>query len=677
MSGVVPQLRRQATERARPTTERIHRYDIDGLRALAIALVVAYHVWFGRVSGGVDVFLMISAYFMTGSLARRFAAGAPAAVPRYWVDRFRRLLPAAAVTLVGVLAAAWVAYPPSTWTDIWRQTWASLFYVQNWELAAASVDYYAREETIPSPLQHFWSLSIQGQVFLAWPVLILLVAMIARRWGASVRAALTVVFSTVFAASFAYSVYFTAVNQQAAYFDTFARLWEFALGSLLALAASHLRLGPVAAAIVGWLGIVGLVSCGLVLDVQGGFPGYLALWPTLSAAAVIVAGQTATSLGPTRLLSSPPLAWIGKIAYALYLVHWPVLITWLVVTESTSLGLLPGTAVILVSLALAVVLTYAVEKPIRESAWLSRSAGRGLVAIVASIALVAVPLATWTAVEDARSSAIAASHENPGARVLLPGGGADSMADYPVIVPLATELDSEWVGLDGECTGARRPADTAIAASCLELRAPAPAAGTVVVVGDSHAQQWAAAVVPIAQERGLNVVALLKAGCSFAADEPAVPGVEGCDEWREGALTHIAALRPDMVVGMATKSAPGSRHERLLGGIEQTVDRLTELGAEVVLIRDNPRFDEDMFDCVAESAGAAEECVHAVEDVLARRNPAARLERADVRVVDLTDYLCPDGLCLPVIGGVVVYLDDNHLTGTYAGTLAEALALQL
>lgn len=212
-----PALATRRERRRERTDSRVRRDDIDGLRALAILLVVAYHVWTSRVSGGVDVFLMISAYFLTASFVRRLERGGSVPVLRYWVRRFARLLPLAGVTILATLGAVWLWYLPSTWPDIWGQTWASLFYFQNWELAFSAVDYYARDEVLASPLQHFWSLSVQGQVFLVWPLLIAGTAVLARRRSQSVRLWLIGTISLVGTASFVYSVAWTAENQAFAY----------------------------------------------------------------------------------------------------------------------------------------------------------------------------------------------------------------------------------------------------------------------------------------------------------------------------------------------------------------------------------------------------------------------------------------------------------------------------
>lgn len=654
-----------------------YRADIDGLRALAILLVVVYHVWLGRVSGGVDVFLMTSAFFLTASFARRMKHGARMRVGTYWLRKFRRLLPAAVVTLLGVLATAYFLYPPTMWPSLWRQTWASLFYVQNWELAFSEVDYYARDEAVPSALQHFWSLSVQGQVFVLWPLIFLVVAFVVRRTRIRADLLLAVVFGLIFAASLAFSIHETATNQMFAYFDTRTRLWEFAAGSLVALAIPFFRAPAALRAALGWVGVIGIIACGIVIDVRGGFPGYLALWPVLCTAAVILGGVAPARGGPTALLSSRPVRFLGRDAYALYLVHWPVLITWLIVTEQTSVGPLAGLAIIAISFVLARLVAGGVENPMRRLTSLDARPVLGGVVIVACIVTVAVPLTLWQIAERARVEAAAAEFANdyPGAAALPFGEGVAVREDVP-LMPDPTSIGDEWVALESDCAGAFRPTPPLVARTCAQLTASGEASGTVVVVGDSHAQQWMGAVLPIAREQGWNVISLLKGGCSFAIDEPPVPGSQDCERWRAAADRYIHRLQPDVVFGMATKTQPGGSGEHALGGLEETVEALQSTGAEVVLFRDNPRFTDDVFECVVENGADSILCRTDRADALARFDPA-RGSAGDAHLVDLSDYLCPEDVCLPVIGNIAVYLDDNHLTHMYAATLAPLLAREL
>ena len=651
-----------------------YRPDIDGLRAVAILLVVAYHVWIGRVSGGVDVFLMLSAFFLTRGFVRRMDGASPVRPVTHLIGIFRRLLPAAAVTLVGTLALVWTFFPASAWRGLWEQTWASLLYVQNWLLAADAVDYYARTE-IPSPLQHFWSMSVQGQAFVLWVVLLAVCQIIVRKYGRSPDRVVGFVFGAVFVVSLWYSVVRTASGQQTAYFDTGARLWEFAAGSLLVVVLPHLRLPSLVRALLGWVGLAGLLVVGVVLDVQGGFPGYLALWPVACAAAVVVAGTAAAKGGPTRFLASQPLRLLGRDAYALYLVHWPILITFLVVTGREGAGVIGGTLVIVLSLALARALTAAIDGPVR--AWRKSDPSRlvPVAVVVAATAVVVVPVTAWqvsTEVE-ARAAAAHAALTNPGAAVLrdptLPEPPAEA-----ALLPLPTALEEEWMQLDRPCTGDRQPSAEILIGTCNETLYTARAHRTIVVVGDSHSQQITAALLPLAEQNGWGVVMLVKGGCSMGLDEAGMDPT--CEPWREAAVDLVERIRPDAAVTVVTRSDHGESEEALRPGIDRFLDRMGDAGIEVLGVRDNPRFPFDMYTCVAESPDPVD-CAVPRAGSLADDNPATVLDRAGVQLVDLTPWICPDDVCVGVVGNVALYRDDNHLSRTYATTLAPSLAEQL
>lgn len=644
-----------------------YRADIDGLRAFAVLLVVTYHIWLGRVSGGVDVFLMLSAYFLTASFVRRLDDGGRPSLGRYWSRTFARLLPAAAITLVGTLGlAAWLM-PPSTWPTVWEQTWASLFYVQNWALAASAVDYYAPRDALTSPLLHFWSLSIQGQVFLLWPVVIAIVWAVTRRRRVSLAVALAWVFGTVFVLSLGWSVVRTAQDQAFAYFDTSARLWEFAAGSLLALAMPAVRLPAMLAAVLTWAGLVGLVACGLVLDVAGGFPGYLALWPILSAAAVVVGGAHALPHSASRrLLTGRVLSSLGRIAYALYLVHWPLLIGYFAWSGEDRVGPLEGAAIVALSILLAVVITAAVERPARR---LTRPVTRWTAVALAAL-LVSVPLVAWSSNVTAQAQESVAESEpetHPGAASLLPD--AEAVPEDVAMLPAPTLLHEEWVVLDEECTRAMRPVDPSDASVCRQSEPTGDI--TVAVVGDSHSQQFMGALIPLAEERGWRLVSMLKGACPLGKTE------RTCGPWNESVTERLLAMRPDAVFTVATAAAVGAPDERIVSGIEPVIDRLVDAGIDVIAVRDNPRFDWNPYVCATEAPAAPDECSVPRQSVLAARNPAEFLDRPGVHTVDLSDAICPDRRCPAVVGNVAVYLDDNHLTWAYARTLAPFLEAQL
>lgn len=352
------------------------RPEVQGLRSLAVLLVVMYHVWFGKVSGGVDVFLFISAFLLSLSSLRKIQDGKPLKVVSYWLHVFQRLLPAAATVILATLIAAYFIIAPSRWASLLADAKAALFYFLNWRLAFNSVDYYAQDATLKTPFQHFWSLSMQGQIFILWPLLFAFVAFLVGYLRLKVLPTALLVFGTVFVTSLTFSIIETSTNQSFAYFDTRTRLWEFAAGTLLAMLVLAWRVPSWLKVPMGWGGVIGLVTCGWLLPIERAFPGYLALWPLLSGAFVIAAGQTGSRLGVDRLLSAKPLQKMGAISYCLYLMHWPILILYTTAIGEPKAGWLDGALVILSSIAVAWLLHNLVEKPLR--AWEKKPSCRAL-----------------------------------------------------------------------------------------------------------------------------------------------------------------------------------------------------------------------------------------------------------------------------------------------------------
>ncbi|WP_231554371.1 acyltransferase family protein [Arthrobacter sp. L77] len=647
---------------------RRFRPEVQGLRALAVAMVVVYHVWLGRVSGGVDVFLLVSAFLLTVTFTRRLEAQQPLALVAYWLNLLKRLLPAAVVVLLSVLAATAVFVPSSRWRAVFDQTWASLTYRQNWELAGNAVDYYALDHSAASPLQHFWSLSIQGQVFLLWPLLFAAAGALVAVTRLRPRPVLMALFGALFVVSLAFSVWQTGADQAAAYFDTRARLWEFALGSLVALALPYVVLPRRVRVVLGWAGVVMMLACGVLLQVQQQFPGFVALWPTLAAAAVIVAGRTDSPAGVDRWLSSGPLLRLGGASYALYLWHWPILVVWLVVAGRQEAGLLDGAVIIGASLVLAGLTTRFVEEPVRSWSWPSAKRRRtGLVAALA-LALVAVPLSGWEYRVQAQEAAVEQQtrEDNPGAEALHPDfeyrGAEDAL-----VTPLASSLGAEWAAVDGPCSDALMPADPQLS-SCVQTGDEATAERTVLVLGDSHSQMWMTALGAMAETNDWLAVSVHRPNCRFVDARESVD--PECHAFNEAVRAYALDLAPDAVLTVGTRTDWSSPAEEVPAGFEAGVTPLLDAGIPVVALRDTPRFEEDMAECTARHAADPAACDVPASEVLAPSSPllplAGRLPGLDH--VDLTDVVCAGATCPGVVGNVRVYMDRDHLSRTYVET---------
>ena len=656
------------------------RRELHGLRALALGLVAIYHIWLGRVSGGVDVFLFLSAFFLTGTFVRRLENGRPLGIPRYWLHTFKRLLPPAAVTILLTLGASAAFLPSSFWPTVMQQSVASMVQLQNALLVFEQVDYHARDAGDASPLQHFWSLSMQGQAFIVWPLLFALVVGRARA-GKSIRRPLIAVITLIGGASLAWSIISTQTQQQVAYFDTAARLWEFAAGSLLALSLPLLdrisgarrpedeqppRLRTLRA-LTGWAGIAALLACGIALDVSTMFPGWIAIWPLAAAGAVVVAGHSGRRWGVDRLLSTRPAAFAGDISYALYLVHWPILVVWLHHSGQERAGLLDGLVVLTASVLLAWVLTRAVDAPVRRSRWLEARSWRAVAAVAASVALVAGAAGGWWTSLQRSTEGTAA----PPATAAVPTDEVATVAPLEVL-PHGWQLGDQWPDLPEPCSGPWAPAGSWNNVRCQQLLpADAAAEETIVVVGSSHSRQFIPALLPLAESRGAQVVNLSMDGCEFLAGAERSGYCRGYDDW---VLEYLDTHEVDTVLTTVTRTAPGEQVETMLEGTDTGVQAILDRGIDVIATRDTPRWEQDQFQCaesVIEAGGtpleADDACGADIEQVYAPSNPAAALAElsgpgSSVTLLDPSTAICPSGRCSPVLGDVYVYLDDNHLT---------------
>ena len=563
---------------------RRFRPELQGLRAVAVVLVVVYHVWLNRVSGGVDVFFVLTGFLLTGQLLR--AAGRIAVpVLRQWARTFGRLLPAALVVLLGTVVGAALVLPESRWLQTVREVVASSLFLQNWQLAADSVDYAARNNAA-SVVQHFWSLSIQVQFMLTAPVLMLGVVTLARARGTSPRRLLAALLGAVFLGSLSYSVLLTATDQPFAYFHSLTRLWEFALGGLLALWIDRIPLSAHLRVRLGWIGVVGLVACGMVLQVDAVFPGFAALWPTTCAALVLLAGDTGSRSGADRLLASAPLRRLGDLSYALYLWHWPLLVLALVWSRQDQLGVGAGLAVIAVALGLSVVTERIVDlaqDPFRAG--------------VAGLAVVLAVTGCWqfVAVVRTTSDAVVGSDLHPGAM-----GGDVPLAD---LLPAPAGVTEDWVRLEQwDCAPLR-----GIEWDACRLPVEDEPERRIVLVGDSHVQQFAGALVPIAERSDWQLISMVRGACPYstASEVDKGPAEQACLDWNEAAAAEIAELRPDAVVTLASRDVRPGLTEQTPPGFVERWRQLDDLGIPVLAVRDNPRFDYSPATASSSSGAAA------------------------------------------------------------------------
>ena len=347
------------------------RYDIEGLRGLAIGLVVIFHVFVGKVSSGVDVFLLLGGIFFFGSQLRNAQNPKGLTFIQSLIRIIRRLFPLLAVVVASVLAASLLLMNRLVHVQMAKDAVASLGYYINWQLAYSGREYTSVRTTV-SPFQHLWSMSAQLQIYVASLVVVTLLALIFRKYA---RPALLVVLTAATVLSFAYATYFHFEDQTVNYYSTLSRFWEIGLGGLLGmlLLRRDANGNPVLRPLGRWtrtvMGIVGLgmiISTGLFLDGADQFPGPWTLIPLVGALMVVLSGHSGEPVGVTRLLLTRPFQFLGRISYALYVWHWPILVLCVYYFNVPKVSPALGAAVIAASVVLAWLSNKLIERPLRQ-----------------------------------------------------------------------------------------------------------------------------------------------------------------------------------------------------------------------------------------------------------------------------------------------------------------------
>jgi peptidoglycan/LPS O-acetylase OafA/YrhL len=659
------------------TEARTRRPEIDGLRGLAVALVVGYHVFTGRVSGGVDVFLVLTGFFLVHSLGVRYARVDGFNPVRPIARSLARLAPSAILVLTATALAALVFTPQTRWREIADHLISSVTFTENLRLVEESVDYAARSAAT-SPMQQFWSLSIQVQVLLALPFVVGGIGLLLRRagWEGVGRPLATVLVAAATVASFAWAVTAVRADQQSAYFSTMPRLWEVGAGALAALLLAGRRPGRRLATVLGWTGVLALVACGAVIDGANTFPGWQAGWPVLAAVLVIVAADAGGRSGVHRLLAARPLAWLGVRSYGVYLWHWPILVLYLVVTDRTRPTALDAAAIIVSSVLLAVLTFHLVERPSDTLLRSRRPAWAVVLVIVCAAPLVAAGAATTTQL-DRRLADFALVPDDPnypGARALLDARLTAGAEDVELIPPLAV-IRRDWARMpDDRCVLEDRE-DPGLLEPFTCTRGPDGAARRIVLVGDSHAAHWLHPLSEIVDAHDWQLVALINPGCNLSTESEFISEessrYEQCALWRLQLVDRILEIDPDVVLALGTLIPEGER-EQLPGGFVAAWEQLAFLEIPVIGLRDTPRHERDVPDCLADLGDDARECAVDPSEIYDDDILDAELPPG-VQLLDTRPYFCTPTVCPSVIGNVRVYMDDAHVTNMYMRTIRPLL----
>jgi peptidoglycan/LPS O-acetylase OafA/YrhL len=648
-----------------PTPERAgFRSDIEGLRGVAILLVVAFHASVSWLAGGfvgVDVFFVLSGYLITGLLAREVAATGDVDLPEFYARRARRLLPALLVVLLATIALALWLYAPIDQPPIASDARAVALHYGNVLFARSAVNYHA---TSGNPFLHTWSLAVEEQFYLVWP---LLFALTGRAYGStgatSKRLARWV--AVVGLASFVASVWVTRVAQPWAFFGMPTRIWEFALGGLAALTVTETSEKSGNKGLV--LQVAGFVAIAMAVFTYHEalpYPGTAALLPAFGAVAVIVGGYLAPASAVSRVLGARVLQWFGRMSYTWYLWHWPLV--GLGAVLDWKIGVVGKLAWSAVALGLAVLTNRFIEEPMRRAGAATGTAQRtNGFALGASVA---AALIAWGA-------------------LLLAGQRASSREQRPFAAARGDNMSHDcWGSLTENAT-----------APC--VFGDLSSTTKVVLMGDSHAEHWLPAMERIGRERHWKIYAMVKPACPVA-DIPEMVNARlkrhyvECTAWRRSKLRQILALRPSLVVlssydhyipADGEASAWNVTPEMWQAGLRRTYALLSSAGIMTVALRDVPDAGFDAPACLSRRANGApfqmRGCRYDLGESLRPRAIAAQSAAArglrNVAIVSMNDRVCSRSPCAVVQRGTIVYRDGDHLTAAFSRAEAPVLGARL
>jgi len=636
------------------------RPDLQGLRAIAILLVVLGHAKIPGFSGGfvgVDVFFVLSGYLITGILLREFRTTGHIAYLQFICRRLKRLLPALIVMLTVVLLAAnWLLssreFINQAGSFNYAATWTSNIF-----FSFREINYFAEMQTRDLFL-HTWSLGVEEQFYLAWPLVLLGVLLFQKRSSnaANTSRHLLALLGVLFIASLAIELYWAQAHPLWSFYLMPSRIWQFSLGATVFLLSetSSIRVGRTIQSYPTFnrtLGLMLVIGSAVLLHPNVTYPGYWALLPSIGAALIIASNARVDDGHAIDPLSHPALVWIGDRSYSWYLWHWPLLMLGFSIT--TSNPVVVNVALAMLALALATASYRFVELPFWKGSYSGLRPAYTLLASSGVVILVLISVQFTGMLHPDRNSQSLSQR---------------AFRDTPVI---------NKAGCDTWYHNAElRP--------CI-LEADQPGK-SVVLLADSIGTQWFSMVHSIFDSSKWRLVVLTKSSCPIVDEDFFYERIGKvftvCRQWREKAINYIGTLKADTVI-IGSDTTYGFDKDQWINGTRRLLARLEKVSRQVIIIPGIPELGFDGPGCLEKYPDRGEQRCrkklpaksHAL-DVVNYLREAARPFRK-TRVLDLVPFACPEGFCSARHGSIVVFRDNKHLTDTYVRSQAPAIKLKM
>lgn len=637
--------------------------EIQGLRALAVLTVLIYHIFPDSLTGGfvgVDVFFVISGYLITGILYREVSSTGRLSIGKFYKRRANRLIPVATLVLVSI-AIMTPLLPVISWEKSAIDVLASAFYVQNWWLASQAIDYLASEDA-PRALQHFWSLSVEEQYYLVWPLSILALSKARLLTKNNCKLVFGIFIIGIGISSFIYSIFLTNSNPSLAYFSTLTRAWELALGGSLAVFSSWNKWSNEVKRLSGFFGFLLIIYSAYFYSNSTVFPGSSALAPTLGAALIIISGYSQSRMSIYSLLKNKPVQYIGDVSYSLYLWHWPVIILYQSIS-GRGVGYLDGLIIFIVSLSLA-----AHSKVLFEDKFREYNNRNNKESIKLFITCMCISIFSFIGVSYLSKNSFESSNSDSKIveSTLTASDIISAKQDIPVVYERGCHVNQK--------------SETPL--SC--VLGNENAKESIVLFGDSHAAQWVPLLSEFALEKDYSLLTYTKSACAFS-DIKVAKGkqksfYESCSAWRENAISEIISKKPSFVFLSQSrtykvydrKSDSDTDYELVAKGVKRVWERFESAGIKVIAIADTPRVGEDIPRCLSEQlTHNSKSCDVSSPKLLARPDPIliAYENMQSKMLINMNDGICNAEICPAVIDGKIVWRDSHHLTASFAKSL--------
>jgi len=634
------------------------RVDIQALRALAIVSVVLFHVWPNQLTGGyvgVDIFFVISGYLITGQLWRQEQRTGKVDFRDFWARRARRLLPASLLAILVTTFATYAFTTPSWFLKVHDEGIGATLYAQNWVLISKVTNYLTDDGT-KSPFQHFWSLSVEEQYYIFWPIILFLALAAVKAFPRALknRTLLLSILGFILVSSLAYSIWLTYAQPQNAYFNTFTRAWEFAAGALLAVGSKgNTEVAHKRSPLWFWAGVALMGYAIVAFTTTTTFPSWHAGIPVLGAVLALHGGQSQSRLMPTWFLGLKPVQFLGDISYSLYLWHWPVLILAPWVLRRNTL-VWDEVAVVAISVVLGWLSKTYIEDPVRFGPLSRLRNGMQLAAAgIAMVVLIAFSGAMSSVATNEFKNITKSFNLTPPLNALAKGAQARESSDCKI----SREGSGFKTCQKGDPNGKIR----------------------VALIGDSHTREWFVPVDDLAFKYHWNVTMISKSACSLVdpTQFPANLTHYTCQGWNKQLLAYMAKAKPfDLIINSNSSLVTQGRTD-VGKAFASMVTKLTANGhTKFFLIHDTPKPNPNFVPCIElwmKQAAVKCSVTRAQGLTPADPMPGAVSGMKNVMVADFTDSFCSATSCPPVMGNIVVYKDNSHITSTWAQHLEPVL----